>query len=103
GLARRGLLDLRSERGSLLIEQRGRAARLLDQEGDLVDLPVPRNPGVVTELVADELTDQDRRSEGHRQAEDGDRAIELVSRQVAQGRDQIVAEHGGVPLPRLAA
>src|SRR6185312_4648724 len=44
-----------------------------------------------------ELADQDRRREGRRQAQDRDRGVEPVALQVAQRRDEVVAEHRTAP------
>ncbi len=68
-------------------------AGLHELVGDLVDLLVARQPMVVVELAPDELGDQDGGGEGHRQAQDADRGIELVAPQVAERRGEIVAEH----------
>ena len=68
-----------------------------ERAGDLVDLLVAWDPMVVAELVAHELSDQQRRRERHRQAQDADRAVEPVASEIAVGRDEIVAEHRTSP------
>ncbi len=61
--------------------------------GDGVNALVAGDPMVVGQLVAHELADQDGCSEGGREAQDGDGGVEPVALQVAQGRDEVVAEH----------
>ncbi len=85
--------------GGLVADHRGLAG-FHDELGHLVDLRVAGDPTVVAELAPDELGDQDRRGQGHRQPQDADGRVEPVALQVAQGRDHVVAEHGasGPPL-----
>ncbi len=91
-------LQLSGDQGLGGVRGAGRLARLLEHVGDLVDLLITRQPMVVAELAAHELGDKDRGGEGDRQAQDADRGVEAVARQIAQRRGEIVAEHRLLPL-----
>src|SRR3569833_3886198 len=52
-----------------------------------------REPGVERELLLYKQADQDSRGQARRQARNIDEAMELVAGDVAQGNEEIVAEH----------
>ena len=80
----------RSRRGS------GRLAGITPGPFDAIKISRTWYPAVVGKFVAHEQGDEDRASKAHRETRDVDEAVELVTGEVPEGGDEVIAKHDAI-------